>query len=440
MPIKDHIKSLLPNSVLAPMQRLHYRFTRRKIAKAEASMIAQQKQLHKEAVAKIIEKEGPLNVIFFAIMDSVWKYDTIYNMMAADPRFNPTILVCPVVNYGRDNMLNNMDKCYNLFVGRGYNVVRAYNPVNNHYIDVRKDLNPDIIFYTNPYEGLIDNRYFIKRFRDILTVYVNYYFSEGKEWDSQCNLILHNLLWKRYCETEEMVQACRRYSRNKGTNAVLTGYPGIDKFIKEDSTATDVWKIKDRKIKRIIWAPHHTISDYAPVFYSTFLSYSEFMLELAKKYNGRIQIAFKPHPILKNRLNIMWGKEKTTQYYNTWDTLNNGMLNDSDYEDLFLTSDAIIHDSGSFIGEYLYTRKPAMFLSNGIPFDKQYNQTAQACLKNYYIGKTKDDIEQFIINLIEGADPLREQRLAFIDRELMPPNGKLASENIIDDIVKSLKL
>lgn len=437
MRLKEFAKEYLPTPILQPLKKAYAYYS--KESRRERKLIRLAPKLHAKAVKRIREKKGPINVVFFAIFDSVWKYDELYQLMVEDKRFNPTILVCPFVSYGKESMLETMEKCYNLFKSRSYNVLRAYNSAKNNYIDVRKELEPDIIFYTNPYEGLIDNGYFIKKFTDILTCYTPYSIQESKNPHYHYNLLLHNLLWRYYLGFHSAIGEAKQQARNKGKNTVYTGYPGIDRFIKTGEQFEDVWKIKDRKIKRIIWAPHHTITDYAFISYSTFLDYCDYMLDIAHRYKDKIQIAFKPHPLLRNRLNEMWGCDRTNAYYSKWEELPNGMLEDGAYEDLFMTSDAIIHDSGSFIGEYLYTNHPAMFLSNGRPFFEQYNELGIRCLDNYYIGKNKEDIESFILNLIEGNDPLKEQRERFVTEELLPPNGKLASENIIDDLLKELR-
>lgn len=435
MSIRSKIKKFIPSPILLPLQNLHSRIEKKK----EARMIAKQSELHRKAVERIRAKQDPINVVFFALMDSVWKYDILYQLMEKDDRFNPIILVCPIVNYGRENMLLNMNNSYNLFTQRGYNVIRSYDVEADKYVDVRSELSPDIIFYTNPYNFLIDDRYYINNFLDILTIYVNYNFPNAKSQDFNYGLLLHNLVWRRYVETKGELNIANSYPKNLNQNARYTGYPGIDVFLNEQARFKNEWKIKDTDVKRIIWAPHHTITEYAAVFYSTFLEYCEFMFEMAEKYEEKIQICFKPHPLLKNRLGILWGEDKTHNYYKRWENLSNGMLNDGNYEDLFLTSDAILHDCGSFIGEYLYSRNPAMYLSNGRPFLEQYNELANRCLENYYIGKSREDIERFIVNVINGVDPLKEQREEFFHRELLPPNGKLASENILDDIIRELR-
>ncbi len=437
MSLKDKLKSILPSPILQSLQRIANYRRRMK----EAKLIAQQLELHRQALENVRAKKGPINVVFFALFDSVWKYDTLYQLMEKDDRFNPVILVCPVVNYGKENMLQNMDNCYNLFKSKGYNVRRAYDPDKDKYVDVKKEMQPDVIFYTNPYSSLIDSKYYITQFPDVLTAYVNYYFcAESKNFDKIYDNLFYNLLWKKYVETEHEIEDAIKYARNKGRNMILTGYPGIDNLINPNYSASDKWKIADKNIKRIIWAPHHTIDGYNFIEFSTFLKYSEFFLYLAEKYQDKIQIAFKPHPLLKNRLYIKWGKEKTDIYYSRWANLKNSQLEEGDYVDLFLTSDAIVHDSGSFIYEYLMTGKPAMHLHNQIPYEQQFNDLTQEALSHYYKGENEEDIEKFIIDLVNGKDEKKEDRIKFVQHNLIPPNGKLASENILNDLVESLSV
>lgn len=437
MSVKENIKKAIPKKALDHILKAYRILFYPIIYRQEQKTLRLNRERQAALVEKIRKEKRPIRVAFFALMDSVWKVDVLYRLMEQDDRFEPLIFICPVVNYGRDNMLNHMDKCERLFKSRGYNVKRSYDVATDAYIDIRKAFNPDVIFYTNPYKGLIDDRYYIDQFPDILTCYSSYYFPESNEyfWYDQP---LMNLVWKRYVETEWMVEISKKYTKGKGLNCVNTTYPGFDTIVPGNTPKSDPWKIKDRSIKRIIWAPHHTIAKYAVIEYSTFLEVCDWMLEFADRYKDKIQIAFKPHPVLKNRLDITWGKEKADEYYRKWNDLPNGMLSDGAYEDLFLTSDAIMHDCGSFIGEYLVTEKPALYLTKGDIFKLNKNEIAKACLSNYYLASNKNEIESFIQNVINGEDPKKDQRISFVRSTLLPSDGKLASEKILEDLAMDL--
>ena len=356
--------------------------------------------------------------------------------MVENKRFDPVILVCPVVNYGEKNMLENLDACYATFKNKGYNVIKSYDSLTQKYVDVKTDLSPDIIFYTNPYSGLIDDRYYVDKFKNVLTVYVPYFFSTNSDYQMSFNVPLHNFVWRRYLETETHKAYAVEYSLNKGRNAIVSGAPGIDDLINPNCKPQNVWKGKSHEKKRIIWAPHHTITPVGVIFYSCFLEYADFMLKLSEKYINQIEVCFKPHPLLRNKLNKLWGEQKTEEYYSKWVNGNNTFLSEGQYVDLFLTSDAMIHDSASFIVEYLYTNKPVLRTMNGENLNEQFSEFGISCLDCHYKSHNEQEIERFVQDVINEVDPLKEQRAKFVNEVLMPKGSP--SQNIIDDILDSI--
>lgn len=394
----------------------------------------------KKAVKKLSKKNEPIKCVFLALFDSVWKYDSLYNILLKDQRFEPVILVCPVVNFGYDNMINKMNDCYSYFRNKGYNVILSYNKEENSYVNLKKDIQPDILFYTNPYKGLIDNRYYVDQFPDILSVYVPYCAQEGVPTSMDYNLDSHNRFWRYYTISKYHKGYSKLLATNKGQNVKVVGYPQIELFTRNNYIpSNECWKQTDIDKKRIIWAPHHTIEAAGAVDYSTFIKYSGFMLALAEKYKDRVQWVFKPHPLLRNKLNLLWGKDKTEEYYSKWEDMENTTFVDGDYVDLFLTSDAMIHDSGSFVLEYLYVNKPVLRPLNSIPLEELYNQFGLDCLKNYYFARTEDEIEQFINSVINGVDPKKKQRTIFFRENLFVNKELTPSQKIVEDIWMSIK-
>lgn len=388
-------------------------------------------------IVKKLRKKSRINVGFYAIYPSIWKYDLLYKLLSGSGRFNPVVVICPAVHMGPDHMMENIRACRELFESKGYNVVSAYDEQTGEFLDVKKMLGLDVIFYTNPYSGLIHNRYYITNSSDVLTCYVPYNFGNSSDYQMFSNLPLHNLVWRMYLETEAHRQYSVEHARNAGSNVCVTGYPGIDPLI-EGKVKSYPWKQDAPQKKRIIWAPHHTVKPAGMVFYSCFLQYADFMLEMAQKYADKVQIAFKPHPLLRVKLNEIWGKERTDSYFGKWESLPNCIYTEGEYIDLFLTSDAMIHDSGSFLIEYLYTGKPIMRTSNGQDLTKLLNPFALDCLGVSYQAASEREVEDFIVNVINGVDEMAEVRADFVKTRLMPPGGVTASQNIFDDLSRSL--
>ena len=387
---------------------------------------------HKRALLKIRKKEK-ITVVFLLIHESVWKYEELYKLMEKDIRFNPVVVVCPYIMYGNDTMLRDMRQAYNSFKKRNYNVIKSLNEKTGEWLDVKKDLKPDIVFFTNPW-GLTRAEYLLQNFGEILTCYVPYGFKNSYLYESHFNKGMQNFVWKFFLETKIHKKLSIKYSRNKSANTIVTGYPGMDNFLKKDYKPIDVWKIKDKEIKRIIWAPHHTIPGMgATLDYSTFFKYCDFIYEIALKYKDWIQIAFKPHPVLRAKLNReeVWGKIKTDLYYQKWADLPNGQLHLGEYSDLFLTSDAMIHDSSSFVIEYLCAHKPVMFLINDESIYDRFNEIGKMALSKIYQGRSEKEIESFLDEVVlKNKDSMARERILFFNNIIKPPNNLTASENI----------
>ena len=66
------------------------------------------------------------------------------------------------------------------------------------------------------------------------------------------------------------------------------------------------------------------------------------------------------------------------------------------------------------------------------------NQTSfgKRAFELHYKAYTKQNIEHFIQNIVAGQDEKKAERIKFYQKELLPPHGKSACENIIDTILQ----
>lgn len=273
------------------------------------------------------------------------------------------------------------------------------------------DFNPDIVIYSQPYDwGYPD--WGIRAFsRNSLFVYTAYgaVVAEGKHFRDTplCRVASWIFVGS---EAEKEV-----FAGDLPVNRDAITVVGSEIFQKINNPASDPWRKNGHK--RVVWAPHHSIDDRNSFSSSFFEQLAEPMLEIAEKFKGIIDFAFKPHPILRTRLYEKWGKERTDAYYARWQ-----FLADGEYTDLFAYSDAIIHDCSSFVAEYLYTAKPAFYITDSeIPGVAVGNKFGRECFALHYHGHTPAQIEQFLTNtVLQGNDPLCQQRLAFRNKYLQP--------------------
>lgn len=379
-------------------------------------------------------------VVFFLQNDSIWKYDALYQLLEASPFFTPYVVVSPYnvhIVYDKQECFRVLKHTLAFAQEKGYRCLSTYDFETNTWVDIKAMLHPDIVFFTKPYKDTLPN-YHLYHFRDTLTLYTSYGIPCVDIYRENFNLSFHNLLWKFLMETDIHQQIYSEHSLCQGENGVVVGCIGTETLMTHDHIVNDEWKKQSIRKKRVIWAPHHTV-DYLFNF-SNFLIYCDEMFRIANKYKDQIQIAFKPHPVLKFKLINIWGKEKTEAYYQRWTDLENGQIAEGSYMDLFLTSDALIHDCGSFTAEYLYTHKPVLFMVRDENVKKRWNPFGQQCLKQHYHATNIDQIEQFIQSVvINGNDTMKEQREQFFKDYLYPKDGVMPSQKIYNILEEALK-
>ena len=403
-------------------------------------MWKRQQKAYLAEVERLRGTKEPLNVVFMVLYSSVWKYDSVYKLMEKDPRFNPIILVCPIADYGQQHMIENLRPTYEMFKNKGYNVICAYDEQTNSYIDVN-ELHPDLLMYSFQWSSHVDDRYNVFKLEKYLKCYVNYSYKNNPfEWSIASQV--QGLMWMYFSECNDNKALALSFNKEEFQNMHVVGYPIYDEVQSTIATGKD-WKIKDKNLKRIIWAPHHSIDgNDSLIKLSTFLLYADDMLEFKNKYKDKVQLAFKPHPQLKAALykHKDWGKERTDLYYDAWANGKNSTLVSGAYIDLFKSSDAMIHDCHSFTVEYLYVDKPVMFMTN-YDRDSQCNKVGHKAFEAHYHGTSREDIQSFIENVvIGGKDTMSEKRHQFYQDILVPPNGKSVAENIIGEISSALNV
>ena len=367
--------------------------------------------------ARQIRKKKIINVLFPVGNLGAWKTELLYVNMLEHPRFNPILLI------GKTNEEDDRDNLIRYCKEKGY----QFHEDNDLGGNMWHKYHPDIIFYQKPYGDS-----FAHNLRSLFC-YCPYGFRNSiEDWNFKTDLLYNS--WQIYYENEAL---CHYYSSHMDRgiyNGFATGIPPMDELISPKEKLDDPWKGSKIK-KRIIFAPHHSINPNNWWQTSTFLETGEIILEIAEKYSDRVQWAFKPHPLLRYKLEKIWGKDKTDSYYDKWSNSEWSQYESGKYLGLFKHSDAMIHDCGSFIMEYQATGKPVMYLTRDNNISSDWNDTVKKAYHLHYRGKSRQDIEIFIENIINNIDEKKEERLNFFCINMTPPNNTSASDNIIQCIL-----
>ena len=383
----------------------------------------------KRLVRKVARRR-PIRVMFYVNNLSMWKNDKLLMLLKEDSRFEPIVVS---LLYSRDSLSRKKDLEEELlthFNKMGVDCLSGFNFKKNKTLPA-SIFKADIVFFPQPY---------INNLKDIpfnaLLSYIPYGFSIEDSPISH-NSLYQNICWKYFAVSSLQKEMKVKYNYNHGANVIVSGDPLADYFLDGHTPSCSNWAIDNPKLKRIIWAPHHSISSTDWLNRANFLKIADDMLETARKYKDKVQFVFKPHPMLKDKLykNESWGPEKTDAYYDAWNTMPNTRLADGNYVDLFITSDAMIHDCSAFTAEYLYVNKPVMYVTEKERIES-FNSFANECFQVHYHGSSIRDIETFIDNVINGKDPLLKERTALVKEKLLPKGDETTAGNIYKELCK----
>lgn len=303
------------------------------------------------------------------------------------------------------------------------NVTYGYDIRRKKFLDPAA-LKPDIVFYDQPVPFFPKKLLFDSVSKNALICYVPYGYKIANFYESHFNMELHNKCWKVFAESPWHKCQFERLGRMRGKNVVVSGYPKLDAYNEPNSSDFN-WKSGSRKkgVVRIIWAPHWSIST-TDLCYSTFDKYYMQFLDYAKK-NPHVDWIFKPHQRLRYQCVVsrLMTETEVDRYYQEWDSLGNGMLyHGGNYFEIFKTSDALITDCGSFLAEYLPTRKPILHLTTGK--SKGYNSIGELITKSYYKARTFSEIIDFIDTVVVGGnDYLLDQRIEALKNVMVNREG-----------------
>lgn len=331
-----------------------------------------------------------------------------------------------------------------------------------HSVKELKKLKPDVVFYHTPYDihiervlpsekvSIFTKIVYIPYGIGIMDFYTYYYaFPHFKNY------------WKICFGSSIDLKMASDFLGDKFISfldkMLISGSPKLDfidslqnkeKFNAEDNNVDHLWpNPKSQCKKRIIWAPHWILRNKQTCFKSTstFLKYYQFFLELAQRYSEKIDIVFRPHPLLYNTLveqNKMTQKE-LQEFKKKFSSLPNVKifdLQDGSYFNLCFSSDALITDGVSLFTEYP-VNKPLLYTVTSKPC--QFNEVGYKLINGFYKAENHKKIENFIKDVINNKDPDKEKRIKNFSEVIIKRKGgnaKFISIYILQHMRTSTKL
>lgn len=424
--LKSAIKKICPVFFLEKYGRFRS-FMLRKYHTIKYRKLIRLTHEHYKSVAEKIKNRSdqPLRFASYVVYDSTFGAYGLMDLMLADSdKYSPQIVICPDVCRGEHQLKDQYKKTKDFFVrkyGKKY-VVDGYDETTGSFIDLSDQF--DIIYCANPYDAMVNKVHGVQYLstKDVLPVYITYCFQPNKYTFGVMSLLEISLFWKVFTDTQYTMSEYRRFELIKGKNVQLTGYAKMDSLSKFVS--------RQRTRKRIIISPHHTITNTALPL-SNFLKYKNFILTLPPKF-PQVDFVFRPHPLLFiNMINEgFWTETDKNTYIHNLERVGIEYSVGGDYFDLFVNSDALIHDCSSFMVEYLYMDKPCCFIKKN-NIKALLSRLGNECLKCHDIATNEQEIESFIQRVLSDSYDIHKKNRDLILKKVKI-NYPIASQKVLE--------
>lgn len=380
-----------------------------------------------------LRRQKCIRLAFVLYSAAMWCGDELYRFFRNDPRFEVAVYYCLRRDGDQDFVRSEEGlRRYHEDAER----LRAHGVELTEVTEDDFELpKPDILFYLTPYDLALPEAFSVKHVHlDTLLCYLPY-AARISQWELHSDLPILELAWKHFCETPLIEKEMREVT----PWAVMSGYPRLDVFYEKQDWQFD-WKMARPDAKKIVYAPHWSIE--GGVRYATFQWNYRFFYEYAKNHPETSWV-IKPHPNLifsAVDAGIFASSEEAEAYFRAWDALPNARLVTGPYyQAVFMTSDAMILDSGSFIMEYQYAHRPMLFLRRE---GEQFNRlgTGILAVNDTVDGKDIAGIENFIRRVVQENDPQKEERENFFLEQLdyRHIHGMSASEYVYQTVCRGI--
>lgn len=412
--IATRINSVLEKKIMISEVQNHYRNVRTEVL----ARVAQGKKLRFAS---------------YIVYGSTFGAHEIVRLMLEEPdKYEVRFVICP--DTYRDKDFSQYHKTKDFFIERygAEYVLDGYDENTGEFLDYSQDF--DVIYLANPYDCLVNKVHGISYLcsKDVLPIHIDYglqsfiYNYSTPEWKvDSC------LYYKYFANTifeKTSLQDCRIAICD---NIIVSGYVKMDVL----------YSIKEipHKRKKILICFHQGVKNGdEDILRLNFLEYADFLLTLPDLYPD-IDFVFRPHPLLfvKLRNFDIWEQRRIDEYIKNCEKKNIVCSQESDYLHLFKECDAIVHDCGSFIEEWLYTGKPCCYIvdsDNGFEkLKKLLSAEGKIAIRCYTIADSAQKIIDFI-DSIRNAPPHLEKIDKDVQEKIMV-NYPNASKYVLDNLL-----
>lgn len=383
------------------------------------------------------DRGKPMHIVFFVQLPSVWgKMERVFLEALTRKDIKVTLLAIP--DEGMEQAENNQGKNETYAAMKSYgDMVKNAVTETGAWLDL-KAMKPDYVFYPRPYDHYLPKQYQ----SDVVSCYAKVcYVPYGFLLTATCVEICLNRNFFQNCyyyfaENTIYAQYNRKrfkHSHKKGLRkSEALGYPIFADVLEAKNKTSDSWNRIDSDNKfRIIWAPRWTTDKHAGG--TNFFAYKDRLIQFAKEHE-EMAVVYRPHPLTFSNF-LKTGEMTESQLENlrrSYDENDRMCIEEkADYLDTFWGSDVLLTDVSSVDIEYFITGKPVIYCYREAV---ELGEFAQQLYSVAYWAKDWNEVEQRLVQLQQGNDPLKEKRLQMV-KDLLGDDFSSGAQKIVDELV-----
>ena len=131
---------------------------------------------------------------------SSWKYESLYSEMLNNYYFEPIVIIIPFTKVSDDDMHQEMKNAEEFCIKQGYKYTSTWNVKERIFEDIKRMVNPDIIFFSHPYP-ISYKEYSLTNYLDVLSCWVPYSIRQEALYKDMFDQLFHNMFWRNYSES-----------------------------------------------------------------------------------------------------------------------------------------------------------------------------------------------------------------------------------------------
>lgn len=421
--MNDYRDSMLYRNIRRTIGNI-IRFAPRNVSFLQTYQVCRQK--HQQNVIR--------RFMFLIQVPSVWNsFESILEAIRETDNAEIVLVALPPVEGATictERIQEIVDFCHSKSLGK---TVCAYE--NGDYIDLAM-YHPDYIFIDEPYSLYRPEKYSLRKLSRIAPVcYVSYGYCLSDGSLVQYELDEDVLRYVSYYFSSNPITY--RYFRNRvfvsewlsHKRAYEIGYPRFDLYPRNSCPSNSLQKT-------ILWLPRWTTSSQAGNEPSTFFQYKDILFDYVSTYPNELSLILRPHPKAFDnyiRSGLMSEKEVEDYKQRFHETPNAHIDQDYDYLPSLQTSDILVADFTSLLAEFFILDRPIIYLGS---IDEKY-RFHRDMFKSFYVVQNQNELITVISNLLDGVDPLKEQRHKAVEAFRNKHNGT-AGKRIVDFLLREL--